>query len=135
MIQKVKEQKLVQEDLKNFLKVRNELSSAKLPKGLAQQRDLKNNLNLEVSRWTVFRCLRKSSFMKFVKRQHQPLLMEAHKKIRLNWAKEMVSSEMNWDSVIFSDEKKMNLVGPDGYKYYWHDVNKHFLSEISEVAQ
>ena len=60
--------------------------------------------------------------MKFVKRQHQPLLTEAHKKIRLNWAKEMVSSEMNWDSVIFSDEKKMNLVGPDGYKYYWHDV-------------
>ena len=60
--------------------------------------------------------------MKFVKCQHQPLLTEAHKKIRLNWAKEMVSSEMNWDSVIFSDEKKMNLVGPDGYKYYWHDV-------------
>ena len=36
MIQKVMEQKLVQED-KNFLNLRNELSSAKLPRGLAQQ--------------------------------------------------------------------------------------------------
>ena len=91
-------------------------------KGFSSTRDLKNNLNLEVSRWTVFRCIQRSSFLKFVKRQHQPLLTEAHKKIRLNWAKEMVSSEMNWDSVIFSDENKLNLDGPDGYKYYWHDV-------------
>ena len=67
----------------------------KSSKGSSSTRDLKNNLNLEVSRWTVFRYIQMSSFLKFVKCQHQPLLMEAHKKIRLNWAKEMVSSEMN----------------------------------------
>ena len=43
--------------------------------------------------------------------------MEAHKKIRLHCAKEMVDSKMNWDSIIFSDEKKLNLVGPYGFKY------------------
>ena len=43
-------------------------------KGFSSTRDLKNNLNLEVSRWTLFRCLQRSSFLKFVKCQHQPLL-------------------------------------------------------------
>ena len=102
-----------QEDLKNLLNVRDELSSTRLPRGLAQHEN-KNKLNLEVSRLTTFRCLQGNGFLKFVKHQHKPFLMEAHKKIWLNWAKEMMDLEENWDSVIFSDYKKLNLDGPDG---------------------
>ena len=104
---------IFQEDLKNLLNVRDEFSSARLPKSLAQQQK-QNKLNLELSRSTIFRCLQGSGFLKFVKRQHKPFLMEAlfifflYKKIRLNWANEVMDSEKNWDYFIISDEKKLN---------------------------
>ena len=40
------------------------------------------------------------------------------------WAAEKVSWVDKWETVVFSDEKKFNLDGPDGNQYYWHDLRK-----------
>jgi hypothetical protein len=55
----------------------------------------------------------------------QPPLTEQHKAKRLDFAKmHMGWSDKDWEKVIFSDEKKWNLDGPDGNSYYWHDMRK-----------
>ena len=52
----------------------------------------------------------------------KPKLTSEHKHLRMEWCKEHMDFSEKWRDVIFSDEKKFNLDGPDGYKYYWHDL-------------
>lgn len=32
--------------------------------------------------------------------------------------------ELNWKKVIFINQKKFNLSGPNGLNYYWHDLRR-----------
>ncbi|CAF1535359.1 unnamed protein product [Adineta steineri] len=64
-------------------------------------------------------------------KKHSPALTTAHKDLRLSWAKDHMIWNNEWHKVVWSDEKKFNLDGPDGFSYYWHDLRKE--EEISST--
>ncbi|KAM8702592.1 hypothetical protein ACLKA7_001928 [Drosophila subpalustris] len=55
---------------------------------------------------------------------------------RLDFGRSNMTWKKEWERVVFSDEKKFNLEGPDGYAYYFHDLRKeeHTLDRLHSRA-
>lgn len=86
---------------------------------------LKEAIGTQASRRTVSRYLNKCPHIQRQKMKVKPPpLTEEHKQERLKFARNHMSWTTKWSSVVFSDEKKFNLDGPDGWNYYWHDLRK-----------
>jgi transposase len=102
--------------------VRRIVRAAKTGKYSSSQ--LVRALDLTVSARSVCRLLAREDTLCYVKRKSSPVLTKAHKIARLEWARASVVLGAQWESVVFSDEKKFNLDGPDGLQYYWHDLRK-----------
>ena len=58
------------------------------------------------------------------KHKSKPTLTKTHKDQRLDFAREYVSFSIeDWSQIVWSDEKKFNLDGPDSL-HTWYDLRK-----------
>ncbi|KAG3254596.1 hypothetical protein PI124_g875 [Phytophthora idaei] len=78
----------------------------------------------------IQRLLKSVDHLVYTKMDCTPPLTAAHKTARMNWAEEPILKPDKWISAIFSNEKKFNLDGPDGFKCYWRGMRRPAQSYV-----
>lgn len=93
-------------------------------------RVLASSLNISASVRTVQRELRRRQFSSICVRKRKKVPATAIAK-RLSFAKEHLPKGAGfWERVIFSDEKKWNLQGNDGYVRIWAEKTGNYTVEV-----
>jgi hypothetical protein len=80
-------------------------------------RTIKQDLNLDVSRWTIQRSLKRNKVLYKLAKKKLPLT-KSHRQTRLNFARRHLINRTDFSRWIFSDEKRFNLDGPDNMMSY-----------------
>lgn len=85
-------------------------------------RQIKVELGLKVTRQRVQQLLKDDLGLQYENKVPKPRLTQRHKVARIAFAEKYKFWDEEFEAVVFSDEKKFNLDGPDGHHKYWRDL-------------
>lgn len=86
-------------------------------------RQIAAKIPVNVSHVTIQRHLKDNAGCIWSKRKRTPNLNAKKKEVRAQFAIDHARWDKEWEKVIWSDEKRFKLDGPDGLQYYWHHID------------
>ncbi len=93
---------------------------------LQLSKEVESQTGVTISRDTI-RCTLQRNGMHGCRPRKKPLLKPRHKKGRLEFARAHADKDEDyWDSILWSDETKINVFGTDGFKTVWRRKGEEY---------
>ncbi len=93
---------------------------------LQLSKEVESQTGVTISRDTIRRTLQRNG-MHGCRPQKKPLLKPRHKKARLEFARAHADKDEDyWDSILWSDETKINVFRTDGFKTVWRRKGEEY---------
>ncbi len=93
---------------------------------LQLSKEVESQTGVIISRDTIWRTLQRNG-MHGCRPRKKPLLKPRHKKARWEFARAHADKdEDDWDSILWSDETKINVFGTDGFKTVWRRKDEEY---------
>ncbi len=88
--------------------------------------EVESQTGVTISRDTIWRTLQRNG-MHGCRPQKKPLLKPRHKKARLEFARAHADKDEDyWESILWSNETKINVFGTDGFKTVWRRKGEEY---------